>query len=75
MKRKIWFPDEKGVSQTVGFMLILAIMIAGIGLVTLYGYPALLSQQAEANARNMEKSMIVLQYDINSLTFKNIPYD
>ena len=74
MKRTNSYLDEKGVSETIGFIIILGIVITGIGLVTLYGYPALLSQQDEANSRNMEKSMIVLQSDLNSLAFKNIPY-
>jgi hypothetical protein len=66
--------SERGVSETVGFILIFAIVMTGIGLVTLYGYPILLQEQANANIRNMEKNMIVLQSDLNSLTFKNVPY-
>jgi len=66
--------QEYAVSETVGFIIIFGIVISGIGLVTLYGYPALLDQQHEANIRNMEKTLIVLQTDINSLAFKNVPY-
>jgi len=66
--------SERGVSETVGFILIFAIVMAGIGLVTLYGYPILVQEQANANIRNMEKNMIVLQSDLDSLTFKNVPY-
>jgi len=65
---------ECAVSETVGFIIIFGIVMTGIGLVTLYGYPMLLQQQAEANVKNMQKTMIVLQTDINSLTFKNVPY-
>lgn len=65
---------ENAVSETVGFIIIFGIVISGIGLVSLYGYPALLNQQEEANLRNMEKTLIVLQTDINSLAFKNVPY-
>jgi hypothetical protein len=65
---------ENAVSETVGFIIIFGIVISGIGLVSLYGYPALLNQQEEANIRNMEKTLIVLQTDINSLAFKNVPY-
>jgi hypothetical protein len=68
------FKRECGVSETVGFIIIFGIVMTGIGLVTLYGYPALLQQQAEANVKNMQKTMIVLQTDLNSLTFKNVPY-
>ena len=63
-----------GVSETVGYILIFGIMMAGIGLVTLYGYPLLLNQQASSNIQNMERNMISLQTDVNSLTFKNVPY-
>lgn len=55
-------------------MLIFAIVIAGIGLVTLYGYPLLLQQQISADEKIMEKNMIVLQNDIKSLAYKTVPF-
>jgi hypothetical protein len=63
-----------GVSEVVGFILILGIMIAGIAIITLYGYPLLVKEEANSNIRNMEKNMIVLQNDVNSLAFKSVPY-
>ena len=66
--------SEQGVSEAIGFMLILSIVIAGIALVTLYGYPMLLQQQSSANERIMEKNMIVLQNDLKSLVYKTVPY-
>jgi hypothetical protein len=66
--------DERGVSESIGFLLIFTIVIAGIGLVTLYGYPMLLQQQVSADEKIMEKNMIVLQNDINSLAYKTVPY-
>lgn len=65
---------DSGVSETVGFILIFGIMMTGIGLVTLYGYPALVNAQADANIRNMERNMIVLQSDFNTLVYKSVPY-
>ncbi len=65
---------ESAVSETVGYILIFGIMMTGIGLISLYGYPLLLTEQANANIKNMERNMIVLQNDINSLTYKNVPY-
>ncbi len=65
---------EGGVSESIGFMLIFAIIIAGIGLVTLYGYPMLLKQQTSADEQIMEKNMIVLQNDVKSLAYKTVPY-
>ncbi len=66
--------DEQGVSEAIGFLLIFSLVVVGIGLVSLYGYPVLLQQQVSADQRIMEKNMIVLQNDIKSLSFKNVPY-
>ena len=63
-----------GVSESIGFLLIFTIVIAGIGLVTLYGYPLLLKQQTNADEQIMEKNMIVLQNDVKSLAYKTVPY-
>lgn len=65
---------EIAVSESVGFIIIFGIMLTGIGLVTLYGYPVLVQEQANSNIRNMERNMIVLQSDVNSLTVKYVPY-
>jgi hypothetical protein len=65
---------DHGVSEAIGFMLIFTIVIAGIGLVTLYGYPLLLQQQVSADEKIMEKNMIVLQNDIKSLVYKTVPF-
>jgi len=63
-----------GVSESIGFLLIFTIVILGIGIVTLYGYPMLLAQQVSADEKIMEKNMIVLQNDMKGLTFKTVPY-
>ncbi len=63
-----------GVSESIGFLLIFSIIIAGIGLVMLYGYPMLVQQQASTNEQIMEKNMIVLQNDVKSLAYKTVPY-
>lgn len=66
--------NEHAVSETVGFVIIFGIMLTGIALVTLYGYPAVLDAQQNANIRNMERNMISLQSDVKSLAYKNVPY-
>jgi len=66
--------NDKGVSEAIGFMLIFGMVIVGIGLVTLYGYPLLLQQQVSADEKIMEKNMIVLQNDIKSLAYKAVPF-
>jgi hypothetical protein len=65
---------EDGVSESIGFLLIFTMVIVGIGLVTLYGYPLLLQQQTSADEQIMEKNMIVLQNDMKSLAYKTVPY-
>jgi len=74
MRRYIMESKDGGVSESIGFLLIFSIVIAGIGLVTLYGYPLLLQQQVGAEEKIMEKNMIVLQNDIKSLAYKTVPY-
>jgi hypothetical protein len=74
MSREIGRKHESGVSETVGFIIIMGIVLTGIGLVTLYGYPALIAAQQNANIKNMERNMISLQSDFNTLTYKNVPY-
>ncbi len=66
--------DESAVSEAIGFTLIFSLVMIGIGLITLYGYPVLLETQSSANVRNMERDMIVLQNDMKSLVYKNVPY-
>ena len=66
--------NDRGISESIGFIIIFAIIIAGIGLVTLYGYPMLLQQQISADEQIMEKNMIVLQNDIKSLAYKTVPF-
>lgn len=66
-------PDD-AVSEAIGFTLIFSLVIIGISLVTLYGYPVLLKQQANADQRIMEKNIIVLQNDVKSLCYKSVPF-
>lgn len=66
--------NEYGVSEVIGFILILGIVITGMGLVTLYGYPILLKEQQNANIKNMERNMIVLQNEVKGLVYKSVPY-
>jgi hypothetical protein len=65
---------ERGASESIGFLLLFSVVVAGVGLVTLYGYPLLQNQQANTDEQIMEKNLVVLQNDINSLTYKTVPY-
>jgi hypothetical protein len=74
MKERTLLSRESGVSETVGFLLVFGIVVTGIAMVTLYGYPALMQEQQNANVRNMERTLIILQNDLKSLAYKNVPY-
>lgn len=78
MKRETGLNDkmrtEDGVSESIGFVIIFSIVMIGISLILLYGYPMLLKQQSITNVRNMERDMIILQNDLKSLAYKNVPY-
>ncbi|KAF1077931.1 hypothetical protein [Methanogenium sp. MK-MG] len=66
--------DESGVSEAIGFILIFTIVILGISIVTLYGYPVLADAKISSDEKIMEQNMIVLQNDIKILTRNNVPY-
>jgi len=66
--------NEEAVSEAIGFIIIFGLVLTGIALITLYGYPMLMQQQSNADVRNMEQTMVVLQNDIKSLCYKNVPY-
>ena len=66
--------DESGVSEAIGFILIFTIVILGISIVTLYGYPVLADAKINSDEKIMEQNMIVLQNDVKILTRNNVPY-
>ena len=66
--------NEIAVSESIGYIIMFSLIVTGIGLVTLYGYPELMKNQISADERNMEQNMITLQNDIKLLTYSNIPY-
>jgi hypothetical protein len=66
--------NREAVSESIGYLIIFGLILTGIGLITLYGYPLLMQQESSANMRNMEQTMIVLQNDIKALTYKLANY-
>ncbi len=71
---RVTMDNDRAVSESIGFILILGLVVGSIGLVTLYGYPVLLKEQSTTDVRNMERAMIVVQNDLKSLCYKNVPY-
>ncbi|WP_298667421.1 hypothetical protein [uncultured Methanofollis sp.] len=74
MMKRFEIENSEGVSEAIGFILIFGLVLTGIALITLYGYPMLTQQQSNADVRNMEQTMVVLQNDIKALCFKSVPY-
>ena len=66
--------NDDGVSEAIGFILIFTIVVLGITIVTLYGYPLLQKSQIGSDERIMEQNMITLQNDLKILTLSNVPY-
>ncbi len=66
--------NDEGVSEAIGFILIFSIVVLGIAIVVLYGFPLLVTGQGSADMRNMEQTMIVLQNDLKSISYKMVPY-
>ncbi|MBT8508909.1 hypothetical protein AZH53_10885 [Methanomicrobiaceae archaeon CYW5] len=66
--------NDDGVSEAIGFILIFTIVVLGITIVTLYGYPLLQQSQIGSDERIMEQNMITLQNDLKILTLSNVPY-
>ena len=74
--KKNWVKNmnDDGVSEAIGFILIFTIVVLGITIVTLYGYPLLQKSQIGSDERIMEQNMITLQNDLKILTLSNVPY-
>lgn len=72
MIHKKW--NDEGVSEAIGFLIMFTIVLTGIAMVSLVGYPMLIETQVSSDERNMEQAMIAIQNDMKILTFSNVPY-
>jgi len=66
--------EDDAVSEAIGFIIIFSLMVTAIGIVTLYGYPVLLSQQSATYEKTMEQNLLVLQHDVRTLAREMVPY-
>lgn len=66
--------NNEGVSEAIGFLIMFTIVLTGIAMVSLVGYPMLLETQISSDERNMEQAMIAIQNDMKILTFSNVPF-
>ncbi|ADN35310.1 conserved hypothetical protein [Methanolacinia petrolearia DSM 11571] len=65
---------SEGVSEAIGFLIMFTIVLTGIAMVSLVGYPMLIQTQISSDERNMEQAMISVQNDMKIMTFSNVPF-
>jgi hypothetical protein len=65
--------SETAASEVVGHAILLSITILGIGLITLYGVPAIYSLEDMANTRNVEQSFTVVDSQASRVTLGESP--
>lgn len=64
--------DNCGVSETIGFVIVLGIVMTSIGMVYINGFPALTSMKTSTNLDNTQNSFSLLQDNIQTITHENV---
>jgi hypothetical protein len=65
--------DERAVSETIGFILIFAIVLTCIGIILLYGNQVLNVTKNENNFQSIQQGFIVLQSDLQQVSLGQAP--
>lgn len=65
--------DESAVSETVGFILLFAIVLTCIGVILLYGNNILTSAKSQNNFQSIEQGFTVLQSDLTQVALQETP--
>jgi hypothetical protein len=65
--------DDKAVSETIGFILIFAIVLTCIGIILLYGNQVLDVTKNENNFQSIQQGFIVLQSDLQQVALEQTP--
>ncbi|MCX9024467.1 MAG: hypothetical protein OIN85_00045 [Candidatus Methanoperedens sp.] len=65
--------SETAASEVIGHLLILFITILGVGMITLYGVPAIYSLEDMANSKNSEQAFTVLDSRASRVTLGESP--
>jgi hypothetical protein len=65
--------DDRGVSDTLSFVLVFALVISGVGLVTVFGMSSLVDAKDGVNAQTAERGFVVLAEDIDELERSQSP--
>lgn len=65
--------SEEAISETIGFILILAIIMISIGLIVAVGFPIIQQTRDNSQFQNMEQSFMVLQSSAKMVGLDNAP--
>jgi hypothetical protein len=65
--------SETAASEVIGHLIILFITILGVGMITLYGVPAIYSLEDIANSKNSEQAFTVLDSRASRVTLGESP--
>ncbi|MDY6959054.1 MAG: hypothetical protein SVK08_07825 [Halobacteriota archaeon] len=65
--------SEDAVSETIGFILILAIIMISIGIIVAVGFPIIQQTRDNSQFQNMEQSFMVLQSSAKMVGLDNAP--
>lgn len=73
MMQRSFISSESAVSESIGYLLILGIMVFSIGIIFVIGYPALQNTMDDAHMQNMERGFIVMGNSIDRVVEHEAP--
>ncbi|MBI4361961.1 MAG: hypothetical protein HY558_02190 [Euryarchaeota archaeon] len=73
LPRKNFIKDEEGVSETVGFIIVLAIIMLAISIVYGAAIPMVISAEETQYLKNVENAMVTLAYNANRIALGSAP--
>lgn len=73
MSPKSFAASESAVSESIGYILILGIMVFAIGIVYMIGYPALQNSIDDSHLQNMERGFTILGDNIDHVVTQDAP--
>lgn len=73
MIRRENYRNDEAVSEVIGFILILGVVVIGMGIIYVVGYPLLQSNMDSSIFEGAEQSFIVVQSDMKMVSFDQTP--
>jgi len=66
-------PEDDGVSEVIGYVVILGTILISVGLVLGQGFPALQHQQEFEHTQNTQQAFGILQNNLNEVVERQVP--